>query len=347
MCSAGLSSIREEAGGATPHILQRYGICERSKSKKSSSQDPTIADPSDESESQSSPGSAVMRDESSCGLCHKQFASRTKLYRHYSISHFRKGLKQFINVKEKTCTICEYGYQRLENLLCHVGATHDKVEQFLDPSLHVPKKQVFSNKKSSECNICHKKFSDSYPLKCHLALCHFKEEFRQFINEDQLQCNICHSTFYSIYNLRIHVGLAHKKVEEAMPELTKCPEQSLDQLDLDLELSSEEDQEELEISQGDVGDIEEEEVEEEEEGEEDYKQDDVPEKHSRKRLRVPGKGEKDGSQVKKSKKVFETVVKVQENVKLPNSTNVEGDGDEVSFRSQNRDEIDDLLSDSD
>ena len=343
MCSAGLSSIREEAGGATPHILQRYGIGERSKSKKSSSQDPTIAEPVDESESQSSPGSAVVRDESLCGLCHKQFASRTKLYCHYSTGHFWIRLKQFINVKEKTCTICEYGHPTMIKLVQHVGATHDKVEQFLDPSPHVPKKQVFSNKKSYECHICHKKFSN---ISSHLALCHFKEEFRQFINEDQLQCNLCHSTFYSIYNLRIHVGVAHKKVEEAMPELTKCPEQSLDQLDLDLELSSDEDQEELEISQGDVGDIEEEEEEEAEEGEEDYKQDDVPEKHSRKRLRVPGKGEKDGSQVKKSKKVSETVVKVQENVKLPNSTAVEGDDDEVSFRSQNRDEIDDLLSDS-
>ena len=276
-------------------------------------------------------------------------------------------------------------------LLQHVGSTHDRVELFLDPSLHVPKGQTINHKTSeNECHLCQKRFSTRYTLKTHQALCHFKEEFKQFIDEKKLQCNICHLKFANKSNLQIHVGVIHKKLDEVLqqstPSLEQGARQSLDPLDLDLHLSSDEDFEEPEISQGDIkrereedkiGDQNEEEDKIEVQNEEENKK----EKNSRKRLRVSEKGDQDYSQAKKRKIVSEKVVNVQEKVNLPNTTNVdqvslstkrlkeddvahlEGNHqdhatsinrsprspnkDEVDKSSDSRDEIDDLLSDSD
>ena len=218
---------------------------------------------------------AGARDLSSCGHCdHKPFTSRSDLYRHYSTVHFSKSLKQFINVKKRTCNLCGNGkvFSELKKLIVHVGSTHDKVEQFLDPSLHVSKRQTISYRKSSdhECYLCHNQFSSQCLLKSHLSRYHFKEELNKFVDEEQLQCKICHSEFTRVSNLLIHVGIVHKKLDEVMPQTTKTSEltgneQSLDQLDLDLELSSDDEPEDSEISQGDVANIE----EEKEEGEDD------------------------------------------------------------------------------
>ena len=375
MCSAGLSSpgvpgsSREEAGGE-----DKDGEGERSLTRKNSSP----------SESRSSP--AASRDISSCGLCdHKPFANRSLLYYHYSISHFWENLKSFVNLKEKSCILCGYESQILPQLLQHVGVTHNKVENYLDLSLHVPKWKVISNKKSSnhECCICQKQFSGKFLLESHQAS-HFKEEFKQFIDEVELRCKICHSTSSSVYNLRIHVAVTHKKLDEVMAATSTSPKetgykQSLDQLSLDLEISGDEDQEGPDMNQdyvtsedGSMDNIDDDEFEKEKERKE---------KHFRKRLRVPSKEDR----VKKRKRFCQwTVAKVQEKVKLPNSTAVEGDGekdsegfallegsrqdqasggllpsdhnrdsshsnaeDKEDRSSQKRDEIDDLLSDSD
>ena len=92
--------------------------------------------------------------------------------------------------------------------------------------------------------------------------------------------------------------MVHKKVDEVMQQTTKTPnqtgnKQSLDQLDLDLDLSSDEDPGESEMSQGDIrGD---EEALESEFNREDYTVDNIEvekdekEKDSRKRLRVSSK----------------------------------------------------------
>ena len=318
------------------------------------------------------------RDKYSCGLCDlKPFVKRSELYRHYSTDHFSRRLNQFINKKERTCTICGVVIHKLRNLLRHVGSTHDKVEEFLDPSLHVSKGSKSSD---HECHLCQKRYSARYNLKTHQALCHFKEEFKQFIDEKKLQCKICHLKFANKSNLQIHVGVIHKKLDEVLqqstPSLEQGARQSLDPLDLDLHLSSDEDFEEPEISQGDI-DREREEDKIEDQNEEENKQ----EKNSRKRLRVSEKGDQDYSQAMKRKIVSKTVVNVQEKVNLPNTTNVdqvslstkrlkeddaahlEGNHqdhatsinrsprspnkDEVDKSSDSRDEIDDLLSDSD
>ena len=295
-------------------------------------------------------------------------------------------------MKERTCNICGVVIHELSHLLQHVGSTHDKVEQFLDPSVHVPKGQTINHKTSeNECHLCQKRFSARYNLKTHQAICHFKEEFKQFIDEKQLQCNICHLKFANIWNLQIHVGVTHKKLDEVLKQSTPSSEQaakqSLDQLDLDLDLSSDGEHEEPEISQGDIKveneeDKIEDQNEEEDKIEDQNEEENKREKNSRKRLRVSEKGDQDYSQAKKRKIIPKTVVNVQEKVNSPNTTTVdqvsisttrlkdsedvthlEGNyqdqatsinrsprspnKDEVDKSSDSRDEIDDLLSDSD
>ena len=58
---------------------------------------------------------------------------------------FRKDLHEYVqhvnnssfNYEKSERIICGYGHSMI-TLVKHVGATHDKVEQFLDPSLHLP-----------------------------------------------------------------------------------------------------------------------------------------------------------------------------------------------------------------
>ena len=254
-----------------------------------------------------------------------------------------------MNVKERTCTICGKVFKEMWNLLTHVGSTHDKIEQFLDPSLHVPKGRIINHKTSDqeskssdhECHLCQKRFSARYNLKMHQALCHFKEEFKQFIDEKQLQCNICHLKFARIPNLQIHVGVIHKKLDEVLQQSTpgseQAAKQSLDQLDLDLDLSCDEDLEEPEISQGDIKREREEDKIGDQNGEEDKievlnEEENKKEKNSRKRLRVSEKGDQDYSQAKKRKIVSEKVVNVQEKVNLPNTTNTNMDQVSISTK---------------
>ena len=277
--------------------------------------------------------SVGIRDNSSCGLCeHEPFAERSQLYIHYSISHFSRSLKQFI--EGNRCTICGYVSQKIKHLVRHVGVTHGKVDQFLDPSLRVPKGQKFDQQKSSdhECNLCQKKFSSTTNLQHHLAKCHFKEELKKFLDEDQLKCGICNSKFSNIHHLRAHVGIVHSKLDEVMEQKAKIGnKQSSNPLALNL---SDEDPEEPEINQGHVNEYEEAlelqfnredySTDEEDDGKEDLKD-------SRKRLRKSGKGGEVGSQAKKRKIVlsrqssFLTSVKIQDQVKSPK------DDDEVSI----------------
>ena len=66
-------------------------------------------------------------------------------------------------------------------------------------------------------------------------------------------------------DLLVHVGIVHNKLDEVMGQMTKSSEETGDkhQLDLDLELGSDEDLEDQEVSQGDIEEEEEEEEEDE------------------------------------------------------------------------------------
>ena len=75
-----------------------------------------------------------------CHICFlktgRTFSSRAKLYEHYSVVHYKEELEFKFGTKfSKFCPEC--GHPK-ENLIGHLGATHNKVEQFLPKPFHVP-----------------------------------------------------------------------------------------------------------------------------------------------------------------------------------------------------------------
>ena len=149
---------------------------------------------------------------SSCGLCYRtNFNSRTLLYRHYAGVHFTENLKQYVNFAKLSCKICGQDLYKLENLYAHIGATHNKVEDFLHPSLHIPKRQSFF---CNECNLCQGQFSNLGTLLKHMSTNHYENEFEQFFNKHKMTCNICNSKFGSTLTGIIHVINVHDKMKK-------------------------------------------------------------------------------------------------------------------------------------
>ena len=92
-----------------------------------------------------SPGSMT------CHICFlktgRTFSSRAKLYEHYSVVHYKEELEFKFGTKfSKFCPEC--GHPK-ENLIGHLGATHNMVEQFLPKPYHIPmSKQPVINSRS-------------------------------------------------------------------------------------------------------------------------------------------------------------------------------------------------------
>jgi len=66
-----------------------------------------------------------------CHLCHFKHLRRSKLYSHYSSSHYRRELLSLIDVHKLNCTQCGERKADVDSLLKHIGSTHRVVEQFL------------------------------------------------------------------------------------------------------------------------------------------------------------------------------------------------------------------------
>ena len=173
-----------------------------------------------------------MVEQFTCSICEKRsFTQRSGLYRHYAEFHFYDKLKKFINEDELSCKICGVELKRLPYLVCHVGATHDKVEEFLPLEHLVPRKLAWSHFQEGsgyECAFCPKsrKFGSKLKLYCHLSRCHFKEEIQPLIDEDKIQCLLCGLKMTRLNTLMSHVGVSHNKIEEflGLPWAKKEPE---------------------------------------------------------------------------------------------------------------------------
>ena len=76
-----------------------------------------------------------------CKLClsnSKDYVYRSCLFKHYSRSHFRDELVQFIDTKSRSCLICGKRFNKNKakaKLLSHVGCVHNKLENYLPKNL--------------------------------------------------------------------------------------------------------------------------------------------------------------------------------------------------------------------
>ena len=92
-----------------------------------------------------------------CHICFmsngRVFASRSKLYEHYSEVHYRDEIEfKFGTKNSKGCPDCG---QKKNNLVYHLGVTHNHVEEFLPKRFHIPlsttKKDLISPSPEPSC----------------------------------------------------------------------------------------------------------------------------------------------------------------------------------------------------
>ena len=86
-----------------------------------------------------------------CRLCEDQKKSRSELYNHYSMVHYKEDLVSLIDRKTLRCQFCEVQRNKIDTLVRHLGSVHDKVEDFLPPEFHLPRSSArrYSQKSTS------------------------------------------------------------------------------------------------------------------------------------------------------------------------------------------------------
>ena len=142
-CSPTFSDTDDAENPSAPEDQYQCGFCEKSFSTRSRlyEQFYSLLQESAPVSNQTT-SRKTKRKSYICELCPKSnkiLNSRSDLYRHYSLIHFKKQLKQFVD--KLKCKICGVKKRDMTELLRHVGSTHDKVDEFLDKKYHVIKEK--------------------------------------------------------------------------------------------------------------------------------------------------------------------------------------------------------------
>ena len=74
-----------------------------------------------------------------CHICGKKFQSRSELYNHYSITHYKEELRSLVDRENLQCQFCGFQRNKIDVLTVHIGSVHDKVEDFLPAEFHLPR----------------------------------------------------------------------------------------------------------------------------------------------------------------------------------------------------------------
>ena len=72
-----------------------------------------------------------------CHICHLSRKSRSLLYCHYALKHFRREIKKDVGENTLECRSCRKTFSSLDNLIAHAGSVHRKVEDFLPEGYRV------------------------------------------------------------------------------------------------------------------------------------------------------------------------------------------------------------------
>ena len=88
-----------------------------------------------------------------CQLCTTRpviFRTRSSLYSHYSLFHYRDRLMPFISIESSSCTICDKTLTpKNQHFLYHVGVAHGMIEDFMPTDHHI-KKTFISRRRSHQ-----------------------------------------------------------------------------------------------------------------------------------------------------------------------------------------------------
>ena len=78
-----------------------------------------------------------------CKLCpdsrNSWFVSRSLLYKHYSLKHYRNELSVNVEKESLSCKICGKKFSKIEDVIKHIGLTHNRVNAFLPEEFRIEK----------------------------------------------------------------------------------------------------------------------------------------------------------------------------------------------------------------
>jgi len=151
-----------------------------------------------------------------CGLCTvSTFSTRTAFQDHLSGVHFVEELVgEYGNMYSKTCSLCKFKFQTVQQLAKHIGTIHDKVMAPYQQKLK--ESNVEGTKKLTlNCSFnCKEEFPDQIILKKHYISNHFADELVRKFGSYESQCSLCFAWLNSKVELAVHIGDFHGKVNE-------------------------------------------------------------------------------------------------------------------------------------
>ena len=142
-----------------------------------------------------------------CRLCPSKLKSRSKLYAHYALRHYRQNIKQYIGENKRECQFCRLQFTTLNNLIAHIGSAHNKVEEYLPAEYQITrtKRGRFSDLGTQTLDFSN--IQDSATQKDQNPSLEDKN-----LTKDSLQCHICHfcgKKESSADDLVLHIGVHH------------------------------------------------------------------------------------------------------------------------------------------
>ena len=167
-----------------------------------------------------------------CKLCKDRwFMERKRLYRHYSYAHFKREIVELVGKKRDQCPYCHRKFEDSQDVISHVGISHNKVEEFLQK--HITNEHSLGTNPPSEslveltCGLCTNKkmFSRRSDLYEHYSCTHFRAQLRPFIDVATDKCPLCklvHKQSSEYKKIR-HIGVVHRMVENFLPQSLHIP----------------------------------------------------------------------------------------------------------------------------
>ena len=152
-----------------------------------------------------------------CELCTlPAFSTRTALHDHLSGAHFMTELVgEFGDRNSKSCILCKFKFQTVQQLAKHIGTIHDKVMALYKQDIKKLKVKGSNIEKKLFCSFnCTEEFTDQGSLKKHYISYHFADKLVQKFGSYESQCSLCFAWLNSKEELAVHIGDFHGKVNE-------------------------------------------------------------------------------------------------------------------------------------
>ena len=85
-----------------------------------------------------------------CHQCKMGFHTRSLLYQHYSMVHYKSKLRSLLGSNKSKCPYCSKSFKSSVHLLAHIGGKHEKIEAFLPEEYHLSKVRRRRDTKTSD-----------------------------------------------------------------------------------------------------------------------------------------------------------------------------------------------------